>query len=446
MALEKTWTTTPPPAGQTVDYAGSLEADASGYLTQPVNLYYKDASGNFQPLKTDASGNVQVVVAEALPALSPGTNTIGAVTEATLDASGGAPAAAAPAKALQVGGSDGTDLRALLVDTLGRLQAVIASALPAGTNNIGHVNVDALPALAAGTNTIGNVTETNLDNAAFSWGTLGSGFALAVGGWDASSKGRTLVTDTAGILATGAGLHTTQVIMQNNAAATGQGTELSTVDTAGTTSHGVAFPTAVIEISGTFVATVTFQGVGPHGGTYTVYARNRSTGLLATTATAPGIYEVDARGLTGVYANITAYTSGSVSASGMAVAVPPATNQVELTGRSATELYHATTGTIGAGALVNLSGTIDVSAYAAAWGFMGLSAVATANVTMYLMPIDNEGYYQAGYQLAQVVSGASTSSSPSPANVANTKGAVYVYNAQTASATISSITLTGRPN
>lgn len=57
-----------------------------------------------------------------------------------------------------VGGVDGSgNAQSLLTDTSGRPQIVIATALPAGTNNIGDVDVLTLPALPAGTNNIGDV-------------------------------------------------------------------------------------------------------------------------------------------------------------------------------------------------------------------------------------------------------------------------------------------------
>ncbi len=61
------------------------------------------------------------------------------VSEATLDDAAAAPGTAAPANAVQVGGTDGTDLRALATDASGRAQVTVATALPAGTAAIGSV-------------------------------------------------------------------------------------------------------------------------------------------------------------------------------------------------------------------------------------------------------------------------------------------------------------------
>jgi hypothetical protein len=56
------------------------------------------------------------------------------VSESTIDGAGGAPGAAAPAKALQVAGNDGTDLRVLATDASGAVK------LAAGSNTIGAIN------------------------------------------------------------------------------------------------------------------------------------------------------------------------------------------------------------------------------------------------------------------------------------------------------------------
>ena len=110
--------------------------------------------------------------------------------------------------------------------------------------------------------------------------------------------------------------------LQNAATATGTGTSMSV------SQYGVA----LIAISGTFVATITFQSIGPDGLTYPINAKNILTGAVASTATATGLYEVDTRGLISVIANITAYTSGSVTVKGQAQAVSASGQQVAIAG------------------------------------------------------------------------------------------------------------------
>lgn len=117
------------------------------------------------------------------------------------------------------------------------------------------------------------------------------------------------------------------VILQNAAVAVGVGTAM-TVSGAGVATLGV---------SGTFVATVTWEGQGPDGTWYTINARNRSTGAIGTTTTVTGLYEVNCRGLTAVRANITAYTSGNVTVKGTAQSLAAAADTFQLAGSSVTD-------------------------------------------------------------------------------------------------------------
>lgn len=93
----------------------------------------------------------------------------------TKDDSTGATGAAVPTSAMQVGGSDGTDLRTIATDTTGAVK------LAAGTNTIGYVHDTAVEAAIG---TTGNAVPTNV---------------LQVGGSDGTDL-RTLLTDTDGTL------------------------------------------------------------------------------------------------------------------------------------------------------------------------------------------------------------------------------------------------------
>lgn len=74
-------------------------------------------------------------------------------------------ASAIPTKGAAVSGTDGTNARVLKTDTSGELQVdvltipnvTIGAAIPAGSNNIGDVDVLTLPSIPAGTNNIGDV-------------------------------------------------------------------------------------------------------------------------------------------------------------------------------------------------------------------------------------------------------------------------------------------------
>ena len=111
-------------------------------------------------------------------------------------------------------------------------------------------------------------------------------------------------------------------VLQNAATAAGVGTSMSVA----------GYATALLAVSGTFVATITFQAIGPDGNTYPVNAKNVLTGIVSSTTTGTGLYEVEVRGLSSVVANITAYTSGSVTVKGQAQAIPASGQQVSLTG------------------------------------------------------------------------------------------------------------------
>jgi hypothetical protein len=96
----------------------------------------------------DTDENVQIV----RPAHVTGAEGSKTVVDIT-----GSTGAAVPAGAMQLGGTDGTNLRALKTDAGGELQVDVLTipALVAGTANIGDVDVLTLPdvTLAAGTNT-----------------------------------------------------------------------------------------------------------------------------------------------------------------------------------------------------------------------------------------------------------------------------------------------------
>jgi hypothetical protein len=93
------------------------------------------------------------------------------------------------------------------------------------------------------------------------------------------------------------------VTLHNAATATGNGTALSV---AGRSRVG-------LQVSGAFVATVTFEASinGSDYVTLQMFPSNSSTG--ATTATAAGIWTATVAGFSLVRARISAYTSGAVT-------------------------------------------------------------------------------------------------------------------------------------
>ena len=89
---------------QTRDDATGTTGSAAG--TTAALIGGSDGT-DLRALSTDATGAVK---------LAAGTNTLGGVTEASLDDASATPGSAIPAKALQVSGSDGTDARVLKTD------------------------------------------------------------------------------------------------------------------------------------------------------------------------------------------------------------------------------------------------------------------------------------------------------------------------------------------
>lgn len=106
-----------------------------------------------------------------------------------------------------------------------------------------------------------------------------------------------------------------KVAMQSAATATGAGTSINTVDA----SSG-ALTVLTAQIVGITTATVTWQGTIDGTNWVAIQFTNLNDGTAATTATADGLYRATVLGLMQVRANITAYTSGTITVTGVAVA------------------------------------------------------------------------------------------------------------------------------
>lgn len=81
-----------------------------------------------------------------------------------------------------------------------------------------------------------------------------------------------------------------------------------------------SFATLAIQIKGITVATVTFQGTVDGTNWEDVKATDLKTGTAATTATADGQFRADVRGLLKFRANLTAWTSGATTVTGILTA------------------------------------------------------------------------------------------------------------------------------
>ena len=104
---------------------------------------------------------------------------------------------------------------------------------------------------------------------------------------------------------------TYELTLQSAATSTGNGTVAADVG---------GYGTLLVELSGTFSATVTFEGSRDGSDYYALLASNLTTGAKATTATAAGVYQINFAGLSSFRARISSYSSGSVTAEATFVA------------------------------------------------------------------------------------------------------------------------------
>lgn len=104
-------------------------------------------------------------------------------------------------------------------------------------------------------------------------------------------------------------------LMQSAATATGNGTALATTDAA----NG-AHTTLTMQVAGITTATITFEATVDGSNWVAVACTNLNDGTAATTATANGLYRLTCLGLVSVRARISAYTSGTITVIGVAVA------------------------------------------------------------------------------------------------------------------------------
>lgn len=99
--------------------------------------------------------------------------------------------------------------------------------------------------------------------------------------------------------------------------------------TANGTAQAVSgYASARFEITGTFVATVTFEGSRDGGTTYYSINASNSSGVVATTATTTGLYMVTCSGLTHIRGRVT-WTSGTSITVVSTASVEAATHQLQ---------------------------------------------------------------------------------------------------------------------
>lgn len=98
--------------------------------------------------------------------------------------------------------------------------------------------------------------------------------------------------------------------LQDAAAATGNGTVFDISDLAN----------VALQVSGTFVGTVTFEATVDGTNWVAVLMTKVDDASTSTTATAAGLYHLARPGLRQVRARVSAYTSGSITVKGFATA------------------------------------------------------------------------------------------------------------------------------
>lgn len=103
-------------------------------------------------------------------------------------------------------------------------------------------------------------------------------------------------------------------LLQSAAAATGNGTAITTTDV-----NNGAYSALTMQVSGTFVGTVTFEGTVDATNWVALLCTSVTAGTTATTATAPGVVRVDCSGLAQVRARVSAYTSGAITVTATAI-------------------------------------------------------------------------------------------------------------------------------
>lgn len=103
-------------------------------------------------------------------------------------------------------------------------------------------------------------------------------------------------------------MRTKKVLMQDAAGATGNGTAFNVSD----------FKTLSLQVSGTFVGTITFEGSLDETNYVSLQAANVASGAVATTTTAAGVFVADVSGLKLVRARVSAFTSGTITVYGVA--------------------------------------------------------------------------------------------------------------------------------
>ena len=104
-------------------------------------------------------------------------------------------------------------------------------------------------------------------------------------------------------------------LLQSAAVATGNGTAIVCTDI-----DGGGYSTLTVQIKGITTATITFEATIDGTNWETIQFTNLSSAAAATTTTADGLYRVTTLGLIQVRTRISAWTSGTITVTGVLVA------------------------------------------------------------------------------------------------------------------------------
>lgn len=106
-----------------------------------------------------------------------------------------------------------------------------------------------------------------------------------------------------------------RVVMQSAAVATGNGTSISCTEI-----ESGALTSLTAQVTGITTATITWEATIDGTNWVAVQFTNLNDGTAATTATANGLYRATVLGLVSVRARISAWTSGTITVTGIAAA------------------------------------------------------------------------------------------------------------------------------
>lgn len=331
------------------------DTGASGHA-QVVKLAYS-ANASATLITADADGllvnlgaNNDVTVTGTITAnLAAGSNNVGDVDVLSVPAPLSTTGNGTAATALRVSlANDSTGIVALTTSSaaIGKLAAnsgvdigdVDVTSITPGTTasslgkaeDAAHAGADVgVMALAVRKATPANVSDTDGDyeplqvSAGRLWASATVDNAAGASAVNVQDGGNSITVDNGGTFATQATTATSSgnTTMQNAVSSTGNGTSLTV------TGYG----TAVVSITGTFTATVTFEGSTDAGSTWvSVSATQMGTSSIATTATAVGQYRLNVAGLDLLRARVT-WTSGtSITAIGRANNAVNATKLVSI--------------------------------------------------------------------------------------------------------------------